>query len=364
VTHALAPLRRVGIVGAGLIGTSVGLALSAVGVDVYFRDRDAEAVRLATALGAGTVWEPGQRVEHAVLAVPPHAVAAALAELQHAGETESASDVASVKVTPVAEAATLGCDLTTFCPAHPVAGRERGGAVSARADLFRDRTWVLCPTERTSAAALEAARFVAESCGATVVETTPERHDRAMAVLSHVPQVAASALAALAAQLPSDDLLFAGPGFRDTTRIADSDPALWASILEGNREPVAEGLERLAQRLSTVSMVLRSGGSAEVAVAVAEVMRTGHVARQQLPAKAGQPVTDWVWVGVVVPDRPGELAALFQAVADWEVNVEDVRVEHSRDHPYGVLELAVRPVVAPDLQARLTDKGWTAYRRD
>ena len=355
---------RVGVVGAGLIGGSIALALAAAGVEVLLRDDDPEQVRLVEALGGGRPWPDGERVDHAVLAVPPHAVAAVLLDLQKSGSAGTSSDVASVKCTPVAEAAALGCDLSTFCPAHPVAGRERGGAASARIDLFRDRTWVLCPTDETGPVALAAADAVAQSCGAVPVRTTPQQHDAAMALLSHVPQVAASLLAGLTAPLSDDDFQLAGQGFRDMTRLAESDPALWASILEGNRSPVADGLDRLATALAKLATVLRDGGPEAVGVAVRDAFGVGGAARRRLPTKVGQALPEWSWVGVVVSDRAGQLAALLRAFGAVGVNVEDVRVEHSREAPRGVLELAVAPEVAASLLERLATAGWTAYRRD
>jgi len=353
----------VGVVGAGLIGASVGLALQAAGVTVLLRDADAEQARLAIALGAGQPWDTGAPVQHAVLAVPPHAVGPALRSLQDEGTAQTFSDVASVKQLPVADALALGCDLSTWCPAHPVAGRERGGATAARADLFVDRPWVLSPTPHTRPDVVAMARAVATACRASPVVVPPDRHDEAMARLSHVPQLVASLLAAAAGRLPNDDLELAGPGFRDTTRLADSAPGLWASILDGNREPVAAAIGELADELAAAAVTLRTGTAGDVATAVHELMGRGAAVRRRLPAKPGQPAPDWMWVGVIVPDRPGELAALFAAVAAWSVNIEDVRVEHSREQPRGILELAVRPERADALVIRLGEKGWTAYRR-
>ena len=193
---------KVGIVGVGLIGASIGLALTSAGVDVLLRDLDPEQATLAVARRAGRPWPADERVDHAVIAVPPHAVAEVLADLQRSGVTDTTSDVASVKAQVVAEAGALGCDLATFCPAHPIAGRERGGAVSAQADLFRDRTWALCPVPQTGAAAKAAAAGIAKLCGASVVALEPYRHDEVMARLSHLPQVVASALAAEADRGP------------------------------------------------------------------------------------------------------------------------------------------------------------------
>jgi prephenate dehydrogenase len=358
-------LATVGVIGAGLIGTSVGMALTAAGVEVLLRDRDPDQARVAAARRAGRIWQEGERVDHAVIAVPPHAVADVLADLQRSGLARTTSDVASVKEQVVEEARASGCDLSTFCPAHPVAGRERGGAVAAQLDLFRDRSWALCPVPETGPAALHAASLIADLCGASTVTLDPVRHDQLMARLSHLPQVVASALAAEAADgLTDGELLLAGSGLRDTTRLADSDPGLWASILEGNREPVAYGIERLARALDGLATTLRQGDADEVYTAVNALLGAGRLGRLRLPAKVGQAAPVWAWVGVVVPDRAGELARLFDAVSAWSVNVEDVRLDHSHELRQGVAELAVLPELAESLVSLLREAGWRAYQRD
>jgi prephenate dehydrogenase len=358
-------LGTVGIVGVGLIGASVGMALTAAGVEVLLRDRDPEQARVAAARRAGRLWLEGERVSHAVIAVPPHAVAEVLADLQRSGAAQTASDVASVKAQVVHEARALGCSLEGFCPAHPVAGRERGGAVSAQLDLFRDRSWAICPMPETGAEALHAAQLIASLCGGLTFTLDPERHDQLMARLFHLPQVVASALAAEAADGLSDgELHLAGSGLRDTTRLADSDPGLWTSILEGNREPVAAGIDRLAASLAGLAQTLRRGSDDDVAVAVNALLNAGRRGRRRLPTKLGQPAPVWAWVGVVVPDRTGELARLLDAVGSWSINVEDVRLEHSTELRQGVAELAVQPDVAESLTELLREAGWRAYQRD
>jgi prephenate dehydrogenase len=355
--------RRVGVVGSGLIGASIGLALRARGVDVLLTDVDAEQVKVAEAMGAGRPWA-GETVEHAVVAVPPHAVAGELRRLQRAEAAETFSDVSSVKSKPIAEAVQAGCDLTSWCPAHPIAGRERGGAASARADLFAERTWVLCPMPHTSPQAVAATAAVAVACGALPVRTSARRHDQAMAVLSHLPQVVASLLAAAVPDLDGTDLALAGQGFRDTTRLADSDPGLWGSILEGNRGPVAARSRLLAADLVRLADVLESGSADAVLTEVRAVVARGNAARGRLPSKHGTPERAWAWVGVVLADRPGQLGSLFTSIGRWGVNVEDIAAfEHSLDSPAGLVEIAVSPDVADDLLGRLDGAGWTAYRR-
>jgi prephenate dehydrogenase len=361
----LGALGTVGIVGAGLIGTSIGMALTAAGVDVLLRDTDPEQAQLAAARRAGRVWPEGERVSHAVIAVPPHAVAGVLRDLQKSDAADTMSDVASVKAQVVAEAVELGCDLSTFCPAHPIAGRERAGAMSAQGDLFRDRTWALCPVAETGAGPIAATTTVAQLCGASLVTLEPQRHDELMAHLSHLPQVVASALAAEAAGgLHDGELALAGSGLRDTTRLADSDAGLWASILEGNRAPVADRIDGLVAALTALSQTLRAGTAEDVSAAVSALLGAGAQGRRRMPAKVGQPTPDWSWVGVVVPDRPGELTRLFVAIGGWGINVEDVRVEHSHEEQRGEVELAVRQPTAESLTVLLREAGWRAYQRE
>jgi prephenate dehydrogenase len=363
VTAVEALPRRVGVVGSGLIGASIGLALRARGIEVLLSDVDADQVKVAEAMGAGSPWH-GERVEHAVVAVPPHAVAGELRRLQLATLADTFSDVASVKAKPIAEAVQAGADLTTWCPAHPIAGRERGGAASARADLFAERTWVLCPLPHTSPAALAATTALALACGAMPARTSARRHDRAMAVLSHLPQVVASLLAATIPDLDGADLALAGQGFRDTTRLADSDPGLWGSILEGNRGPVAASSRLLAAELDRLADVLETGSEDSVVAAVRTVVTRGNEARGRLPSKRGTPERAWAWVGVVLADRPGQLGSLFTSIGVWGVNVEDIAAfEHSLDSPAGIVEIAVAPAVADGLMEQLTAAGWTCYRR-
>ncbi|MCK9924479.1 prephenate dehydrogenase/arogenate dehydrogenase family protein [Frankia sp. AgPm24] len=355
--------RRVGIVGTGLIGTSIGLALAAQGVEVLLRDTEDAQVTIAEKMGAGRRWA-GERVEHAVVATPLPTIAWQVHELLLGGLADTVSDAGSVKARPVEDGVRLGGDLSSWCPAHPIAGRERHGAVSARPDLFAERVWAVCPLPQTVDAALAATTAVALACGATPVRTTPDRHDEAMATVSHVPQLLASVLAGELTGLDAHDVPLAGQGFRDTTRLADSDAVLWAGIIEGNREPIGRRVRSLGGALVALADVLETGDAAQVATAITALMRDGHAGRARLPRKAGATVREWGWVGVVLDDRPGQLAAIVGLISDWGVNIEDVGpFEHSLDAPAGIVELAVDPAVADEVVHRLVNTGWTAYRR-
>ncbi|SDU45171.1 prephenate dehydrogenase [Amycolatopsis keratiniphila] len=270
------------VVGTGLIGTSVALALREKGTAIRLSDVDADALRLAEELGAGREWT-GATVDLAVLAVPPHLVGDRLAWLQKEGAARAYTDVASVKAGPIADAERLGCDLTSFVPGHPLAGRERSGPAAAQADLFLGRPWALCPRPETDPGALGLVRELVSLCGAEVVTVPADDHDAAVALVSHAPHVAASAVAA--ALTGGDDvaLSLAGQGLRDVTRIAAGDPGLWRRILAGNAVPVAAVLDRIAAELAGAASALRAGEHA----GVTDLLRRGVEGHARIPGKHG-----------------------------------------------------------------------------
>ncbi len=270
--------RSVGIVGAGLIGTSIGLALSRQGVDVVLADRDQERARIAGALGAGRAWTRDDVPRHVVLAVPPGAVAAELRRRQRTTPGAVFTDTASVKRRPQEEAAQLGCDLDSFCGGHPIAGRELSGPTAASADLFRDRPWVLTPAGATSTRARDEAAWVATACGARPVVMDPSDHDVALGLVSHVPQLLSSLLAARMVDLPDDVLRLAGTGLHDTTRLAGSDPALWDDIVRANAEIILDVVQALAGDLEDLRLAL----AADHGERILALLRAGNDGRTRL----------------------------------------------------------------------------------
>ncbi|SMD25148.1 prephenate dehydrogenase [Kibdelosporangium aridum] len=346
-------MEKVLVAGTGLIGTSAALALREKDVAVYLSDIDADAVRLARELGAGQEWT-GQDVDLAVIAVPPHLVGEVLADLQKHRAARAYTDVASVKVDPIADAQRLGCDMTCYVPGHPLAGRERSGPAAARADLFLGRPWALCPGPDTNVGAVRLARELVSTCGANAVTVGAREHDSAVALVSHAPHVVSSAVAA--SLMGGDDVALglAGQGLRDTTRIAAGDPLLWQRILAGNALPVAEVLERIAADLAASASALRSGDLDDVT----DLLRRGADGHDRIPGKHGGPVHDYGVVQVVLQDRPGELARLFNAAGLANVNIEDVRLEHSTGLPVGVAEMSVRPQDTDRLADALRFHGW------
>jgi prephenate dehydrogenase len=293
-----------------------------------------------------------------VLAVPPAAVAASLAQAQDCAVASWYTDVASVKVLPVRMARELGCDLRSFVPGHPLAGRERHGPAAARADLFLGRTWALCPLAETSPDAVDAVTAVVLACGADPVQTDPATHDRWVALMSHAPHLVAAAMAARLAPsaVPGDALRLAGQGLRDVTRIAAGDSALWRQILLANAGPVAEVVAAVAEDLADAARALATSEE------VTGLLDRGRAGVARIPGKHGGQQRNFTVVQVVIADQPGELARLFNAAGAAGVNIEDVRIEHSPGLPVGVAELSVRPEQAATLLDAMQAGGWPVRR--
>jgi prephenate dehydrogenase len=353
---------RVRIVGSGMIGASVGFALRGVGVEVLLADREPGRVSLASDLGAGSPDDDGD-ADLCVVAVPPSETGTVIAERLRLGLDRTVTDCASVKLQPLREVETFSTGTSRYAGGHPIAGRERGGPAAGRADLFVGHPWVVAPHFGSTQAAISAVTDLARHCGAVPVTMTPEQHDRTLAVLSHLPQLAASALAAEAGTLPGDALSLAGQGLIDMTRIADSPEALWAEIGAANAGPIADSLDRLASRLTTVAADLRDDESSPAAQrsVVAALLRAGGDGRRRLPGKHGGPRPDFVGVAVGVPDAPGELARLFADVGAAAVNIEDFAVEHEPGRSLGIVTLSVRPEAVVPLRNALERDNWSIY---
>jgi prephenate dehydrogenase len=354
---------RVAVLGTGLIGTSVALALREQGAGVWLADADPEAARLAANLGAGEPLPdaPVTQADVAVIAVPPPAVAATLAAAQARGSHGLArcyTDVASVKQLPVAQARALGCDMSSYVPGHPLAGREKHGPAAARADLFLGRTWALCPAPETSGQAIATITALVRQCGAVPMRTEAAAHDRWVALVSHAPHLVAAAMAARLEAAPPEALELAGQGLRDVTRVAAGDAGLWTQILAANAGPVAEVLAAVAADLAEAAQMLTQ----DEPKSVATLLEVGRAGVARIPGKHGGEPREFTVVQVVIPDQPGELARLFDATGAAGVNIEDVRIEHSPGLPVGVAELSVRPAEAGTLLDALEAGGWPVRR--
>lgn len=356
-TGTSAPAGPVLVVGTGLIGTSVALALRGSGVAVWLEDADPAALAVAVERGAGSPGPIPEDPALVIVAVPPLSSPSVISRSLTTYVNATVSDVASTKARLQAEVEAQVSDasvLSRFVPGHPLAGREVSGPAAARADLFVDRVWALTPSERTDPRRTAEVAALVESLGAVPVVTSPEDHDRAVALTSHTPQVVASSVAAGLAELGDSEVRLSGQGLRDVTRLAASDPGLWADILASNAGPVADALDGLIARLSSVRDGLRSGEERPVRTA----LEAGVAGRRRVQGKHGAAAVEFAVVAVSVADRPGELGRLFADAGTTGVNLEDVRIEHAQGRPTGLVELEIAPGSAAALADGLRAAGW------
>ncbi|MFH9397683.1 prephenate dehydrogenase [Streptomyces sp. NPDC017556] len=358
-------MRTALVIGTGLVGTSTALALAGRGVHVHLVDHDPASARTAAALGAGTEEAPGGRVDLAIVAVPPAHTAAVLAGAMRDGVARGYLDVASVKGGPRRELEALGLDLTPYIGTHPMAGKERSGPLAATADLFEGRPWVLTPTRDTDTEVLNLALELVALCRAVPVVMDADAHDRAVALVSHTPQLISSMVAARLEEADETAVRLCGQGIRDVTRIAASDPRMWVEILSANPGPVADVLAGVAADLAETVTALRGLHSTDEAKrragtdAIEDVLRRGNAGRVRVPGKHGAAPTVYETVAVLIGDKPGELAAIFADAGRAGVNIEDVRIEHATGQQAGLVQIMVEPSAAPVLGAALQERGWS-----
>lgn len=355
---------RVHVIGTGLIGTSLGLALTRHGDEVTLEDAVATHAALARDLGAGRV-AAGEDPDLVVVATPPDVTAGCVLDALERFPTAAVTDLASVKGSVVEAVRAAGGDLARYCGSHPMAGRERSGAVSGRADLFDGRAWVLTPTAETLPEVAALVTDVARSAGAAVRVLRPDVHDRAVAAVSHVPQLAASLVAARLEHLDEHAVSLAGQGLRDVTRIAASDPQLWTQILAGNASAVRAVLSGVADDLAVVLDALEAlegGGDVPGARgALARAIAAGNAGHARIPGKHGGASTVYETVRVLVPDEPGQLGRLFADIGEIGTNIEEFHLDHGLGQDFGVAEIDVVPAAAAGLAEALAGRGWRIH---
>jgi prephenate dehydrogenase len=346
---------RAQVVGTGLIGGSIGLALRERGWHVT--GSDDVAARAARALELGAVDAVGVDPDAAItfVATPVSAVAALVRDALTRGGV--VTDAGSVKSSIVA-----AVDHPSFVGGHPMAGSEQEGVDGARADLFQGAVWVLTPTATTADAAHTLVRGVVTSLGAQVVELPPDRHDALVAVVSHVPHLTAASLMALAAEGAEEHramLRLAAGGFRDMTRIASGSPAIWPDICEENRDAIVAALDELTAALQKMRDVVAAGDRASLL----DVLEKARAGRVNLPARVAS-MAEMAEVRVPVPDREGVLAEVTTLASALGVSIADIEIVHSLEGDAGVIVMLV-PVDAVEritagLIARDYRSSWRA----
>lgn len=357
-------MRAALVVGTGLIGTSIALALSQRGVIVHLADHDPEQARTAAALGAGTDEAPQAPVDLAIVAAPPAHVSAVLADVMRRDTARGYIDVASVKSGPRRELEALGLDLSAYIGTHPMSGREKSGPLAASADLFEGRPWVLTPTRDTDTEVLNLVLELVSFCRAVPVVMDADAHDRAVALVSHMPHLVSSLVAARLEDAEESAVRLCGQGIRDVTRIAASAPQMWIDILSANPGPVADLLADVSADLGEAVRALRALQSSDEAerhkgsTGIEDVLRRGNAGQVRVPGKHGSAPRAYETVAVLIDDQPGQLARIFADAGRAGVNIEDVRIEHATGQQAGLVQLMVEPKSAGVLAAALRERGW------
>ncbi|TFD37788.1 prephenate dehydrogenase [Cryobacterium sp. TMT1-19] len=353
-SRLIGPVR---VVGAGLLGTSIGLGLRARGIDVILADASPTNLSIAVDYGAGRAATAGDLPQLIVVCVPPDVTAEIVARELAAHPQAIVTDVASVKLAPLQELRALGADVSRYIGGHPMAGRERGGPLAGRADLFVGRPWVVAAHDAISYQQATAIDDLILDLGAILVEMSPEEHDSAVALISHVPQVVSTIMARRLTDAAGSALNLAGQGLRDVTRVAASDPELWVQILGANAEPVRDILLAYRDDLDRFIDALEAPAAPGARRKVAEELAGGNAGVARLPGKHGQD-RRFVSLSVMVDDTPGQLARLLNEVGEVGVNLEDLRLEHSPGAQLGLAEISVLPEAVGRLTEELAARGW------
>ncbi len=346
---------RAAIVGTGLIGGSIGLALRERGWWVVGTDRNEEVAAEALRRGALDELGPPDGADIVFVATPVGSTAAEARKALDAGAA-LVTDVGSVKASIVDTVAN-----GRFVGGHPMAGSEQEGVAGARPDLFQGAVWVLTPTDETQDHSLVKIRSVVASLGADVVSLAPDRHDELVAVVSHVPHLTAATLMTMANERSEEHramLRLAAGGFRDMTRIASGHPGIWPDICQENAEAICSVLDRFIDALGDVRLMVADGERGEIF----ELLEQARNARSHLPYGLDRDVS-LAEVRVPVFDRPGELARITSLTTEIGVNIFDLEIAHSVEGGQGVAILVVDNEAATSLMGALREQGYAPSSR-
>jgi prephenate dehydrogenase len=341
---------RAVVVGTGLIGGSIGMRLRQLGWHVTGRDRDPDAAARARKLGALDAVGDDPDAAITFVATPVHGIAGEARRALAAGPG-LVTDVGGVKASVVD-----AVDDGRFVGGHPMAGSEQEGVDGASPDLFEGATWVLTPTDGTQAAAYAQVRQIVGTLGAEVVTLSPQRHDELVAVVSHVPHLAAASLMRLADERSEEHralLRLAAGGFRDMTRVASGHPGIWPDICSDNRDAIVRVIDDLVGALRHMRSLVADDDRKGLLLALEQA----RAARVNLPASY-RTAADLCEVRIPVPDRPGVVADVAILAADLDVNIVDLEIAHSTEGPQGVLVMLIERASAAVFRDALVGRGY------
>jgi prephenate dehydrogenase len=336
-------IQSIRVVGAGLIGTSIGLKMKSLGCKVEIIDTDTNSMKLAQDLvKSEKLSEP----ELIIIAVSVDANAKVVIEQLNANPNSIVCDLASVKSDLLLQVEKLSAHPENFVSLHPMAGREVNGAENSRADLFEGRAWIGISDSLKNKKNNEIIESLVSGCGGVLYWLTSKEHDETVALLSHLPQILSSLLASKLNDVDPNKLNLAGQGLRDLTRLAASDAKLWAQILTSNKDSIQPLLEDFI---------------ASNQDQVAAILNRGITGKARIPGKHGAKNRDYSFLPIVIDDKPGQLASIFNECAKVDVNIEDLSIEHSPGQETGLITLSLSAQDCEKLSQHLVSKGFRVH---
>lgn len=344
---------KVEIIGAGLMGGSVALALQAAGHEIQIRDSSV-AIQLQAQTFLRIQSKGFSAPDMIVVAVPPKSVSQVIMESNRQFPDATLIDIASVMTNPLLEVKEKNIDIPNWIPTHPMAGKETGGFENSSYDLFKDRLWVISPQPSTEAWRIEQVEKLIQDCGAIPFFMDPVIHDETVAITSHLPQVLAIALAEQLVPMSDESLAVSGQGLKDMTRIANSSGELWKEILLANKSNISSALDSIIHCLSDLKITLEQN-KAEGILAHFE---KGNRGKGRIPGKHGGAPEEFAALAIEIDDKPGQLAAIFATAGVAKVNIEDVRIDHALGKEVATVYLYVEKNAQDNLASALLADNW------
>lgn len=339
------------VIGGGLIGGSIALALTKNTVPHFVLDIDSAANEILFSKGDIQTKVDPDHVGIVFIAVAPKQTVSSIKRALESFPNAIVADVSSVKG-EISKNFLNHPDSHRYVSSHPMAGKEISGASAADAKLFADRVWIVCSNSNNRESA-EQVKDLVSKFGAVPVDMNLEDHDFIMAVVSHLPQLISYELAEVAVE-SGGDLNLAGQGFRDMTRISTSDPDLWTQILSVNKSHVKNVLDILINKLKSMSDALERSDAAKIF----ELLENAQFAATKLPGKHGGKSSEFGVIKLRVKDEPGSLASLFTLAGEIDLNIEDVIIEHVLNRPLAVVTIMIDKKEVNRAKKAFSSNGW------
>jgi prephenate dehydrogenase len=292
-----------------------------------------------------------------IIAVSVDANAKVVIEQLNANPNSMVCDLASVKSDLLLQVEKLSAHPENFVSLHPMAGREVNGAENSRADLFEGRAWIGISDSLKNKKNNEIIESFVSGCGGVLYWLTSKEHDETVALLSHLPQILSSLLASKLNDVDPNKLNLAGQGLRDVTRLAASDAKLWAQILTSNKDSIQPLLKDFIASLTKLQDSLNSTNQDQVAT----MLNRGITGKARIPGKHGAKNRDYSFLPIVIDDKPGQLASIFNECAKVDVNIEDLSIEHSPGQETGLITLSLSAQDCEKLSEHLISKGFRVH---